>query len=81
MLAAASDQELKTRVWALGIWLAATIILVLLSLQAFSMGWSEGARQILTIASAVVGSGGLGIVLGERMGAGRPPGDRPASDR
>jgi hypothetical protein len=78
MLAAASDRELKTRVWALGIWLVATIILVLLSLQAFRMGWPDGARQILMIASSVVGSGGLGILLGERSGAegasGRPAG-------
>ncbi|ODS35494.1 MAG: hypothetical protein A7316_07095 [Candidatus Altiarchaeales archaeon WOR_SM1_86-2] len=63
------EMELKLRILALAGWLAATIILVMLAIYAYQSGWSEGAGQILTIASSIVGSGGLGIILGERATA------------
>lgn len=61
--------ELKLRVIALIVWLVATIILVMLAIVAYCKGWPDGAKQILAIASAIVGSGGLGIIFGERSTA------------
>lgn len=60
------EKELKLRVLAFIVWLITTITLVVFAIVAYCQGWRDGAKQILTIASAVVGSGGLGIIFGER---------------
>jgi hypothetical protein len=74
------ELELKTRVVIVAMWLLMTLILVALSLVAFHIGWSAGATQIVGIAAAAIGTGGLGIILGER-GAAKAAGMQPATKR
>lgn len=59
----------KIRVAVLVAVLAATIILVLLAIYAYSSGWSEGATAILSIITTIVGAGWIGMFLGERSAA------------
>lgn len=67
--ASAGAAELKLRIAALIVWLVATMGLVAVAVYAQAQGWSSTAADILKIATAVVGSGGLGIILGEKSGA------------
>jgi len=60
---------LKIRVLALGLWLLAVIILVALTIWAYSLNLGDGAKGILTIATSVTSSGGVALILGERSGA------------
>jgi len=62
-------KDLKFRVAVLVAVLVATIILVILAIYAHTSGWSEGATEILSIISSIVGAGWIGLFLGERGAA------------
>ena len=63
------ERELRLRISALLVWLAVTVFLIVAAIYTYNSGWSDGARQILNIASSIAGGGGLGIYLGERRAA------------
>ncbi len=66
LYASKEETKIKFRFYTLLAWLSSTTIFIVLAIVAFLFNWSEGGKIILGIASAMIGTGGLGIALGEK---------------
>ncbi len=61
-----TEREVELRLGTLAIVLLFALGLIALAIYAYKVGWSDGAKQILSVFVSFFGGTGIGVFIGER---------------